>query len=63
MTLNDHDFVQAFEDLSLPGEAFHHREHVRLAWIYLARHDETEALRLAERGIRRYASHLGAEQN
>ncbi|MBL8898183.1 MAG: hypothetical protein JNM84_11175 [Planctomycetes bacterium] len=33
--MNDSDFAAAFRDASLPTTAFHHRDHVRLAWIYL----------------------------
>lgn len=32
--MNDHEFVEAFEACAFPG-SFHHRDHVRLAWIYL----------------------------
>ncbi|MBK9385256.1 MAG: hypothetical protein IPN34_10625 [Planctomycetes bacterium] len=33
--MNDRDFTAAFRDASLPTTAFHHRDHVRIAWIYL----------------------------
>lgn len=60
MTPADRDFITAFEECTLPGSSFHHREHVRLAWLYLEAHAEDEAERLMADGIRRYASSLGA---
>lgn len=60
MTLTDREFVAAFEDCTLPGSSFHHREHVRLAWLYLEAHPEADAERLMEEGIRRFATSLGA---
>jgi hypothetical protein len=61
-TVSDPDFIRAFEDRTLPGEGFHHRDHIRLAWLYLGTGDEAGAERLMEEGIRRYAAHLGAPQ-
>lgn len=59
---NDEDFLRAFEDLSFPADQFRHREHIRVAWLYLK---STDAARAAERmaaGIRRFANHHGATQ-
>lgn len=33
--MEDEQFIAAFEDGSLPAEGFRHRDHVRLAWLYL----------------------------
>lgn len=41
--LDDHDFVAAFRDGSLPTSAFHHRDHVRMAWLYVGEHGAAEA--------------------
>lgn len=60
MTLTDREFVAAFEDCTLPGSMFHHREHVRLAWLYLEAHPEAEAEQRMSEGIRRFATSLGA---
>ena len=30
--MNDDDFLAAFEGATLPPDAFHHRDHLRLAW-------------------------------
>jgi hypothetical protein len=59
---SDEDFLRAFEDLSFPADQFHHREHIRAAWLYLR---SSDAPRAAERmcdGIRRFANHHGATQ-
>ncbi len=59
---SDADFLRAFEDLSLPVGVFHHREHVRVAWLYLKSSDATRAAEQMAAGIRRFASHQGATQ-
>lgn len=60
--MTDLDFIRAFEDCTLPGELFHHREHLRLAWLYLQNADDAAAEKLMEEGIRRYAASLGAAE-
>ena len=59
---SDEDFLRAFEDLSFPAELFHHREHVRVAWIYLRTSDATRAAERMAASIRRFANHVGATQ-
>ena len=34
-TFDDQAFVAAFRDTTLPASAFHHRDHVRMAWLYV----------------------------
>ncbi|HEV7784800.1 MAG TPA: hypothetical protein VGQ28_05640 [Thermoanaerobaculia bacterium] len=58
-TLTDDDFVARFEDCTLPNGAFHHRDHVRLAWLYLRRHSPLEALRHFAEGLQRFATANG----
>jgi len=41
--LDDRAFVAAFRDGSLPASAFHHRDHVRMAWLYVCEHGAVEA--------------------
>ena len=61
-SMTDDAFVLAFEKCELPAEAFRHREHVRLTFIYLRRYGVDGArIRISE-GIRRYALHNGAAQ-
>jgi len=57
---SDEDFLRAFEDLSFPAEQFHHREHLRVAWLYLRSSDATRAAERICAGIRRFANHHGA---
>lgn len=52
-------FVAAMEDLSFPAADFHHRDHVRLAWLYARDWPEDDGRRCADT-IRRYATHHGA---
>jgi len=59
---SDDDFLRAFEDLSFPANLFHHREHLRVAWLYLKTYDATRASQRMAEGIRRYANHQGATQ-
>ena len=56
----DEEFLAAFEDLSLPKEEFSHRQHVRLAWVCLGRHEFADAARRVVEGIQRFAAHHGA---
>ena len=59
---SDEDFLRAFEDLSFPAELFHHREHVRVTWLYLKATDATRAAERMATGILRFANHHGATQ-
>ena len=58
-TLTDDEFVARFEDCTLPNSAFHHRDHVRLAWLYLRRHPPLVALARFAEGLRRFATANG----
>ena len=42
----DQDFREAFESLKIPNETFHHREHIRLAWIYSRQYPQEQGLAL-----------------
>jgi hypothetical protein len=59
---SDEDFLRAFEDLSFPADLFHHREHIRVAWLYLKSSDASRAAERMSEGIRRFANHQGATQ-
>ena len=56
----DEDFREAFESLKIPNEMFHHREHIRLAWIYSRAYPQEQALARMVQGIRAFAKHHGA---
>lgn len=59
---SDEDFLRAFEALSFPADQFHHREHIRVAWLYLKSSDATRAAERMCAGILRFANHHGATQ-
>jgi hypothetical protein len=56
----DEDFREAFESLRIPKEMFHHREHIRLAWIYSCHFPPQQALARMVQGIQAFAKHHGA---
>jgi hypothetical protein len=58
--IDDAGFLRAFEDCTLPGSAFHHRDHVRLAWLYLRRCPPLEALARFTEGLKRFAAANGS---
>ncbi len=57
--LGDAAFIRAFETCELSNEAFHHRDHIRLAFIYLRQYGEFEAQRRIAAGIRKFAARHG----
>ena len=60
--MTDTEFVSAFEACTLPPDLFHHRDHIRLAWLYLREEELPEALARYRNSIRRFASSLGQSQ-
>lgn len=56
----DNEFIFQFENCTLPKTDFHHREHVRIVWLYLSRYPLDEAMEKTIQGIIRYATSLGA---
>lgn len=59
-TAGDDEFLEAVEAAVWPGERFGHREHVRLAWLYLRRHGPEGGYTRIQGTIQRYATALGA---
>lgn len=60
MCLEDEDLLRQFEDGTLPPSAFHHREHVRVAWLYLRQEPPIVALDRFAAGLKRFAAAHGA---
>lgn len=56
----DAEFLGAFEDGSLAAAAFRHRDHIRMAWLYVRRDGDQRGLEEALEGIRRFAERHGA---
>lgn len=57
--LTDRELMEQFERATLPLECFHHREHVRLAFLYLAERPVLEALQAFSSALRRFADAHG----
>ncbi len=57
--MDDRTLVARFEDGSLPAAELRHREHVRIAWIYLREQPFEEAAHRFCTNLRRYAARQG----
>jgi len=60
--MTDQELIEQFEDGTLPNEGFHHREHVRTAFLYLTKYPVLEALQIFSRTLRRFAEARGKPQ-
>lgn len=60
--MTDRELVDAFEACTLPPDEFHHREHVRVAWTYLASMPLMDALQRFTTSLRRFATAAGSPQ-
>jgi hypothetical protein len=60
--MTDQELLERFEDGTLPNECFHHREHVRVAFLYLSQYTVLEALQLFSKALRRFAALNGKPQ-
>ena len=52
--MNDQEFLEGFEECSIPPEQWSHEAYLRMAWLYLTRHPLDQALEKICSGIRRY---------
>jgi hypothetical protein len=57
--MTDEEFIESFENCTLPRESFHHHDHVKLAWLYLRSYPVLEALARFSEGLKRFASFHG----
>jgi hypothetical protein len=57
--MTDDLLLQTFYAGTLPPADFRHRDHVRLAWLLIGRHDRAEAERRLIRGLRALAERAG----
>jgi hypothetical protein len=60
--MTDQELIKQFGDGSLPSERFHHREHVRAAFLYLNQYPVLEVLGEFCRTLRRFAAAQGKPQ-
>lgn len=58
--MTDSELMQRFEAATLSGDEFPHREHVRVAWLYLRDRPLLEVLDRFPRHLRALAEALGA---
>ncbi len=56
---DDQELLEAFESGTLAETGFRHRDHVRLAWLYLSRLPPAAALEKFSDALRRFAARLG----
>jgi hypothetical protein len=54
-TMTDDELCAAFDSARLPREHFHHREHLRVAFLYFSRHGEEAVPRFCA-ALRRFAT-------
>lgn len=54
--MSDEEFFSRFEEGSLPLDAFHHQDHVRMAFLYLQRYAPLEAIRNFSEALGRFAA-------
>ncbi len=57
--MTDLELMEQFEDGSLPIGAFHHEEHVRVAFLYLAKYRVLEAVERFSAALTRFAERNG----
>ena len=57
--MEDEELIERFESCPLPAESFHHRDHVRVVWLYLRSHSVLETLGKFSAGLKRFAAANG----
>ena len=57
--MNDTELLEAFEKCTLANSAFHHEDHVRVAFLYLSRFPVLEALQRFRDSLVRFAQAHG----
>jgi hypothetical protein len=57
--MEDEEFIARFETCTLTNEGFHHREHIRVVWLYLRHYPVLETLVKFSEGLKRFANAHG----
>ena len=60
--MNNEEIIQCFESDAIPGEFFHHADHVRLAFAYLREYPVLQALEKFCGALKRFAAARGKTQ-
>jgi hypothetical protein len=61
-TMTDQEFVRAFENCELSPDLFHHRDHIRLARIYVELDGPAKATERFRSSLRKFAAHIGKSE-
>jgi hypothetical protein len=57
--MSDEEFLEGFEACTLPAGTFHHREHVKVVWLYLHRYPLLETINRFSESLKRFATANG----
>jgi hypothetical protein len=57
--MNDSEWMEAFESCTLPSDSFHHRDHVKMAFLYLQKYTPLDALGRFSSALTRFATAHG----
>jgi hypothetical protein len=57
--MEDEEFIERFAACTLPNELFHHRDHIKMVWLYLSRYPVLETLARFSEGLKRFAATHG----
>jgi hypothetical protein len=60
--MSNEELIRCFENDALPGDSFHHADHVRLAFAYLCRYPVLHALEKFVSALKRFAAARGKTQ-
>jgi hypothetical protein len=60
--MSNEELISCFESDTMPGDAFHHADHVRLAFAYLCEHPVLRALEKFAGALKRFATARGKPQ-
>jgi hypothetical protein len=54
VSMDDEAFLEQFENCTWPLDQWHHRQHVKVAYLYLRRYPLDEAIDRMRTGVKRY---------
>jgi hypothetical protein len=60
--MSNEELVRCFENDALPGDSFHHVDHLRLAFAYLCQYPVLQALEKFAGALKRFAAARGKTQ-
>jgi hypothetical protein len=55
----DEELIERFENCTLSGESFHHRDHIKVVWLYLSCNSVLKTLSRFSKGLKRLAAANG----